>query len=41
MIDGEAFDSARSGLEIRIQFDGFPPSGVARVESLYAITIPR
>ena len=39
--DGKAFDPARSGLEITVQVDAFPPSGLARVENLSAITSPR
>ena len=38
VIDGEAFDPMRSVLRIRMDFDGLPSSGVARGESLYAIT---
>ena len=41
VMDGEAFDPARSGLRIRMEFDVFPPSGMERVENLYAMTTPR
>lgn len=41
VIDGEAFHPPRSGLRIWMEFDRLPPSGMARVESLYAITATR
>ena len=39
--EGDAFDVERTPLELRYLFDGFPPTGVPRLQNLAAMMTPR